>query len=244
MSDANRKGQFVWAQTVTVYGSKLTLNTSNFKKSWGLKFYEAFRYGKTLKSQVVKSKLPLILKLFMGCELAVWFYSKICRENISSVLANENKKEFLSINEKLSHNMCYLFFEKENHSDYIANLIAYYFFGKYFYFHNKILTYSILGIGGLSSILFWSINQKFKKYAEDKLKIQEFNLYSTQFNLIPKIFLTSSILCGLNLFLKENYYLIRNTIPMNHKFIYLFLCTYAIAKFSRTISNVTHESLK
>jgi len=244
MSDANSKSQFVWAQTVTVYGSKLTLNTSNFKKSWGLKFYEAFRYGKTLKSQVVKSKLPLIFKLFIGCEVAVWFYSKICKENISSVLPIENKKEFVSINEKLSQNMCYLFFRKENHSDYIANILTYYFFGKYFYFHKKILTYSILAIGGLSSILFSSINQKFKKYSEEKLNIEEFNLFSTQFNLIPKIFLTSSILCGLNFFIKENYYLIRNTIPMNHKILYIFVCTYAIAKFSRTISNVTHESIK
>ena len=65
MNTTNKKNQFVWAQTVTVYGSKITLHTTNFRKSWGLKFYEAFRYGKALKFQVANSALPNFLKLFI-----------------------------------------------------------------------------------------------------------------------------------------------------------------------------------
>lgn len=251
METSNKKNQFVWAQTVTVYGSKLTLHTTNFKKSWGLKFYEAFRYGKGLKLQAVNSKLPAMIKLFIGCEIITLIYSKFIKDRItitnsanSSDDIYEKNNSVISIHQKISKNFIYKFFEKENFSDYIANILIYSLFGKYFYFSNRKLTYSIFAIGGLSSIIFYKLNNIAKNFAQKKMKIQDLNLYSTQFNLIPKIFLTTSILSLFNYFFKENFYMIKNKIPMNHKMIYVYFWAYILSKVSRPISNVTHESLK
>jgi hypothetical protein len=237
MMENKNKNQLIWAQTVTVYGSKLTLHTTNFKKSWGLKFYEANRNMKTLKFQVANSKLPAILKLFIGCEIATWFYSNFFKSTNKS-------EEFNSINTKLTQNKIYKFFEKEKHGDYLSNIFTYTLLGKFLYFHNKSLTYSIFAIGAFSSLIFSFLNDKANKFADKNLKIEEFNLYSTQFNLIPKILLTSSILCGLNFFFKENYYLIKKRIPMNNKVIYMYIWAYIIAKMSRPLSNLTHDSMK
>jgi hypothetical protein len=243
MNTSNKKNQFVWAQTVTVYGSKLTLHTSNLRKSWGLKFYEAFRYGKALKFHVINSPFPTFLKLFIGFEIAVWFYSKVVKDKLENIQI-EGQAKSDSMNEKIKRNFLYQFFEKERNSDYLSNIMTYALFGKFFYYHNRNLTYSIFAAGGLFSLVFYFINNKAKKYSEEKLNIEEFNLYSTQFNLIPKIILTSSILTACNFFFKENYYLIRNTVPMNHKIIYMYFFIYLFSKFSRSVSNFTHESLK
>lgn len=243
MNTTNKKNQFVWAQTVTVYGSKITLHTTNFRKSWGLKFYEAFRYGKALKFQVANSALPNFLKLFIGLEMAVWLYSKVIKDKLENMQI-EGKAKSDSMNEKIKRNFLYQFFEKEKHSDYLSNIIIYGLLGKFFYYHNRKIAYSIFAAGGMFSVLFYFLNNKAKKFSEEKLKMEDFNLYSTQFNLIPKILLTTSILKACNFFFKENSYLIRNTIPMNHKMIYIYFFVYLFSKFSRSVSHFTHDSLK
>jgi hypothetical protein len=235
----HRPVEFIWVQNVTLFGNKIPLHTTNLRKSWGIKSYETFRYWKVFKTQFTNTKQSSLLKLFITFELGAWIYSKICKTYIMD--HNASTKD---IDQIISTSTVYKLFQKENHVDYLSNIVIYNYLGKLLYIKNKKLFYTVFLLGGISSYLFLKLNDKVRVYFEDKLNIEDFSLYSTSPNLIPRILVTTNMLLFGNYFLKENFFHAFELIPINYKVFYMFFWSVFITKFSRFLSYLSNENVK
>jgi hypothetical protein len=237
----NNEGEvrlFKWRQELNLFGNKIMMENTGAKKNWGIKIYYTYKYLKSFKTQFIASKLPGILKLAIASELIVFGYQKIFIDRVKIY------PEFSFINEMILNSFAYKLFAKDNNFDYFLNIGIYGCLGKSLYLQNKKLFYSLFGIGGLASIILNRLNDSVKKYFDEKIKIEDFNICNPSINIIPKLIISFFLVRFFNYFLTDQGLNLGKKLNLDKKAIFMFLWLYGIAKTTQFVSYFWGESIK
>lgn len=225
-----------WAQDLNLFGNKMRLETTGTRKLWGIKIFQTYKFVKLFKGNFLSTKMPSMIKIFIAAELGVWFYTKFGKDKVQNYS--------LDIYNMINNNSIYHLFKKNNNFDYFFNIFVYSFIGKSLYIQNKKLFYLFFCGGTAFSCLLSLVNKNNKKYFEDKLQIDDFNLFSPGPNVVPKLLLSYYTIKYLNYFLQDNPWKLGKSLQMDSKSIYMFFSLFSIAKISQFFSTFYGESLK
>jgi hypothetical protein len=226
-----------WRDEFEIYGNKLFLENSNFKKRIGVKIYETFRNYKIFKVHFIQMKLPGILKFFIGCEVINWSYSYFIGPFLFKNFNQYEKKISDTIINKLLH-------KTNTTTDYLVNILIYLTLGKTLYILNKNMFLNSIALGFVFSCFSIYLNDKTQSIMEKEFSIEDFQLFPHSPNLIPSVMLSCSILKFLDYFLTDKPKLIRNVIPFNRKYLTMFFSIFLIAKMTKFMSHFSSESIK
>lgn len=221
----------IWRQEINLFNNKVMMETTGTHKNWMVKLYSSFKTLKQIRPSFIVMRTPILIKFFVFGELAVYAYSNFFRQH--DVLF---KKDIIS-------NPVYNFFKKDRLADYLVNCGIYTTLGKFLYLRNKTAFYSIFLFGLLLSIPLDNFNNNTKLYFEEKLKIDDFEIFKSV-NIIPKMLISLSLLQYLNFFLSNNKFKVFDGFKIDKKAIFTFLIIYSISKITQLFSNFTTESIK
>jgi hypothetical protein len=235
-TESTGKKAHIWRQEINVFNNKLTLETSGTHKRWMIKIWDSYKYYKFIRPQVIATKSPFILKLFIFGEISVWAYSNFIRGKY------ENIQNYLD--QYVVENPIYQLIKKDNTVDYLANIMVYSYLGKFMYVKNKFSFYSIFFLGSALSFPLLKVKDYISCYFDKNLNIEEFQLFNPTNNLIPKMILSLSVMQYLNYFLSDSRFVIKEGLTIDKKAITLFLWIYTFSKLTQYFSNYTTESIK
>jgi len=187
--------------------------------------------------------MPGVLKLMILSEIFTFAYFKFGKIYCS---LNPDNSNLQNINKTINSKCRLLFdlFYKDYNFDYFLNVAIYGYLGKSLYVQNKHLFYSLFAIGAMSSYLMIKLNHKTKKYFDEEIKIEDFNLFNPSSNIIPKLFISFILIRYLNFLISDSPLNISKNFKIDKKSVIMLLWLFSIAKSSQLISNFWSETLK
>jgi hypothetical protein len=229
-----------WKQNIDALGYKLPMENQNSKKAVALKIYDALIQFRQLRKDIKFPKnKSFLVKLLIFTEASGFLYKFI---NDNKTIRNYINVETWKNNEYF--NLINSIYIKDNYSDYIINSIIYSTIGPLLYVKKRSLFYLTTFTGLALAPILTVLNKKYEKIVEEKMNIEEFELFN-QKNITPKLMFTTSVITVLNSFLENKKYKIKNQfVFMNRKLLLIFLYGFFISKFSKFVSRYTSESLK
>jgi hypothetical protein len=230
-NDGLKVKPMIWRQEINVFNNKVMMETTGTHKNWMVKIYSSYKTLKHIRPSFIVMRTPNLIKLFILGELAVYTYS------------NFIKKHDVMFKKEIVTNPVYNFFKKDRFADYLVNCVIYTTLGNFLYLRNKTTFYSVFLIGSLLSIPFEKVNNKILLFFEEKLKIEDFQIYQSV-NIVPKMLISLSILQYLNFFLSNNKFRVFDSLKIDKKAIFTFLIIYSISKITQICSHFTTESIK
>jgi hypothetical protein len=228
----NKSKPQIWRQEINLFNHKLNMETSGTHKKWMIKISDSYKYFKAIRPQMIATKSPLILKLFIFGEIGTWAYS------------NFIKGQNAYLDEVILSNPIYHLIKKDSAADYLVNIGIYSYIGKFMYIRNKFSFYSLFFFGSVLSLPLDKVNSYAKKYFDKNLNIEEFNLFNPSCNLLPKMIVSTSIMQYLNYFFSNNRFMLKEGFTLDKKALVMFIWVYTFSKISQFISNFTTESIK
>jgi hypothetical protein len=233
----DRLTKIKWRQELNIFGNNIMMENNGPKKVWMIKIYQTYKYLNSFKLHFLSAKLPSLLKLFIAGEILTWGYTNFVRKYLA-----ENDLAYVS--NTISNNFIYKFFLKEQSLDYLLNISIYATLGKALYIQNKNLLFGIFFTGGLFSFLIFHLNDKTKIYFDEKINIEDFNLFNPSINIIPKLLISFFILRFFYFLLDDSPLNLGKKFKLDKKSIFLFIWMYFIGKTSQLLSHFWSETLK
>ena len=206
----------------------------NSRKRLGVKLLNIFWNYKDFSLKLLhfnkqKSLSRNIIKGIISLEVASFIYFKLFK--------------FTSNNDTINN----LFNHEENKS-YFINILSINLFGKYLAITYPHLFKRVLISGAICSIPVTQVNKRLSTYIEDKLKIDNFEVFS-ETNMLPKLILSTSLVQFLNTFISDKFWSLSlkgasDAFKFNRKTIMLTLNIVLIAKFTQFLSMFLSEDIK
>lgn len=213
----------LWKSEINIFGHKIMMENHNSKKLFGAKVLEIFRNYKNFKPLFFGSTFNFFLKFLITGEVCLFLYNKLLKGRITTVDTFIKENNYLQFINK----------QKYSYSDFFTNIFLYSFMGKFLSLKNKNLFYITTAAGLICSIGSNYINNSIEMWMNSKYQIEEFYIFR-EYNLIPKIYLTTCLIKFFDFIFRDRIYTIsRLEFTINRKGIVIFLWLFFLAKFTQ-----------
>ena len=227
-------------QIYNIFNHKVPLETSKIKNTFGITAINLFTAASSLYLQVTRSKTPLILKTYIGTQIAINCYKHYFR---GKIMLSPYYQKFEKIEQKIMKSPIIKFFMRDNLKKSIFDCILFYYLGKTMNVISPSLFRKLIFLGVAGSTLTYNLNKYSSNYYKNKYNIKNFEIFPNHFNIFPNLLVSQSLFSLFEYFTKANNPEKFSIINFNKKNFLSAIAYFGIGKVFRFLSFFTTDAI-
>lgn len=227
-------------QIYSIYNHKVPLETSKIKNTFGITAINLFTAAASLYLQITRSRTPLILKTYIGTQIAINCYKHYFR---GKFMLSPYYQKYEKIEQKLMKSPIIKFFIRDNIKNSVFDCILSYYLGKTINAISPSLFHKLIFLGITGSALTYKLNKYSSKYYKSKYNIKNFEIFPNHFNIFPNLLVSQSLFSLFEWFTKTNNSSKASILNFNKNHFLSYIAYFGIGKVFRLLSFFTTDSL-